>query len=390
MGTENGNNSRIRHMATMSATLTTKPRALTDGSRLITEACVRAGADVFIGYPITPANLLYLYATRRYPRMLAAPDEITTLQWMCGFATTGHVPVTATSFPGYALMVESINMAFMMELPMVIILAQRLGPATGSATTGAQGDLTLLQGTLSGGYSLPTLCISSFDDCWNLSADAVKLAVKLRTPVVLLTSKEMVTTRTSYDWSELPEIEPFARELYEGTAPYKPYAPREDLVSDFLPVGQNKHQVRLTASTHDQSGIIQNVLPEAIENTKRLQAKLDIHLHEYTHFELDEQDGASALVVSFGITAQASREAVRLLRAKGKEVSLLVAKTLLPVPSEYVATCDEYQRVVVAEENLDGRLRHLLYGARGRTGMTGVNGIAKMITPLEIVEEVLK
>jgi 2-oxoglutarate ferredoxin oxidoreductase subunit alpha len=374
----------------MSVTLATTPRALTDGSRLITESCVRAGADVFIGYPITPANLLYLYATRRYPRMLAAPDEITTLQWMCGFSATGHVPVTATSFPGYALMVESINMAFMMELPMVILLAQRLGPATGSATTGAQGDLTLLQGTLSGGYSLPTMCFSNFDDCWNLSAEAVKLAVRLRTPVVLLTSKEMVMTRISYDWSGLPEIEPAERRYYEGSERYLPYSPGEDLIPDFLPVGQNRHQVRLTASTHDQSGIIQNVLPEAIDNTRRLQEKLEQHLADFTFFELDEEKGAETIIVSYGITAQASREAVKILRERGNRVSLLVAKTLLPIPDIYVETCDRYERVVVAEENLNGRLRFLLYGARGRKGLTGVNGIAKMISPREIVEEVLR
>ena len=374
----------------MTATLSTTPKALTDGSRLITEACVRAGADVFIGYPITPANLLYLYATRRYPRMLAAPDEITTLQWMCGFATTGHIPVTATSFPGYALMVESINMAFMMELPMVIILAQRLGPATGSATTGAQGDLTLLQGTLSGGYSLPTLCISNFDDCWAMSAEAVRMASSLRTPVVLLTSKEMVMTRLSYDWSGLPEIHPVERKRYTGSGPYLPYSVDDDLVPGFLPVGQNEHQVRLTASTHDKSGIIQNVLPEAIENTKRLQAKLDLHMPSFCFFALDEQKGADSLVVSYGITAQASREAVELLRKQGKKVSHLVAKTLLPVPENYVEVCDRYERVIVAEENLNGRLRVLLYGARGRKGLTGVNSISKMISPAEIVEEVLR
>jgi 2-oxoglutarate ferredoxin oxidoreductase subunit alpha len=372
----------------MSVLLSTTPKALTDGSRLITEACVRAGADVFIGYPITPANLLYLYATRRYPKMLAAPDEITTLQWMCGFSVAGQMPVTATSFPGYALMLESINMAFMMELPMVIVLAQRMGPATGSATTGAQGDLTLLQGTLSGGYSLPTLCISNFDDCWSLSAEAVKLAQTLRTPVVLLTSKEMIMTRLSYDWSALPEIQRAERRSYVGSEPYLPYQTGEDLVPDFLSVSQNRHQVRLTASTHDKSGIIQNMLPEAIENTMRLQAKLDLHLPDFTFFELDEQRDADTLVVSYGITAQASREAVRLMRNQGRKVSLLVPKTLLPTPSKYVDVCDGYGRVVVAEENLNGRLRTLLYGTRGRDGLTGVNGISKMISPEEIMEEV--
>ncbi len=237
---------------------------------------------------------------------------------------------------------------------------------------------------------MPTLCVSSFDDCWTLSAEAVKLATTLRSPVVLLTSKEMVMTRMSYDWSGLPAVEPIDRTFYESSEPYMPYAAGEDLVSDFLPVGQNQHQVRITASTHDKNGIIQNALPEAIENTKRLQHKLENALPAFTFFELDEQEGADTLLVSYDITAQASRAALKLLRDSGKKVSFLVVKTLLPNPEVYVETCDRYRRVVVAEENLSGQLRQLLYGTRGREGVTGVNGIAKMISPVEIVQEVLK
>ena len=136
-----------------------------DNSRLITESLVRAGADVFIGYPITPANLLYYYANKRFPSFFAAPDEITTIQLMSGFAATGKVPVTATSFPGFALMIESINMAYMMELPMVIVLVQRLGPSTGSATGGAQGDISLVSNIISGGLAIPVFSVSDSLDC---------------------------------------------------------------------------------------------------------------------------------------------------------------------------------------------------------------------------------
>lgn len=374
----------------MHPTMESKSKAFIDGSRLITESCVRAGADVFIGYPITPANLLYLYANKRYPQMLAAPDEITTLQWMTGYATTGHVPVTATSFPGYALMIESINMAYMMELPMVIILVQRLGPATGTATCGAQGDLSVVYGTMSGGFTIPTLCISNLDDCWTLSAKAVETAVKLRTPVVLLTSKEMVMTLLSYDWSKLAEIKSVKAKSYEGKEPYLPYEFDESLVPDFLAVSQKDHQVRVTASTHDKKGILQNTSPEAIENTKRLQKKVEKHIDEYTFYELDEQEGADTLLISYDITAQASREAVKQLRLKGKKVSFLAAKTLFPIPQIYIELASKYSRIVVAEENLTGQLRQLLFGVAGRNGVTGVNGIAKMISPIEIVEEVLR
>ena len=128
-----------------------------DGSLLVIEAMARAGAGAYIGYPITPVNRLFDGAKRRIPIALEAPDEITALQWSAGFSSTGTFPVTASAFPGFALMIESLNMSFMMEFPMVIILAQRLGPSTGSATTGGQGDLLLLRGCISGGYPLPVL-----------------------------------------------------------------------------------------------------------------------------------------------------------------------------------------------------------------------------------------
>ena len=364
--------------------------AFIDGSRLITESCVRAGADIFIGYPITPANLLYSYAVRRYPKMMAAPDEITTIQWMSGFAATGHIPVTATSFPGYALMIESINMAFMMELPMVIILVQRLGPATGTATSGAMGDLSVVAGTVSGGFQLPTFAISSIKDCWDLPPKAIETAMKLRTPVILLTSKEMIMTLCSFDLSSLENIDINKMKMYDGEEEYLPYRPDNDGVPPFLPLTQNKHQIRFTASTHDMKGILQNSSPEAINNSKRLYHKLINHLDSFTFYESDEQTDANTLIVAYDVAAQAAREAVKTLRASGEKISLLIAKTVLPVPDIYIDILERYPRVVIAEENLDGQLRNLLFGKSGRKGVSGVNGIAKMISPEAIITEVMK
>jgi 2-oxoglutarate ferredoxin oxidoreductase subunit alpha len=365
-------------------------RAFIDGSRLITESCVRAGADVFIGYPITPANLLYLYAGRRYPKMMAAPDEITTLQWMAGFSATGSFPVTATSFPGYALMTESINMAFMMELPMLIILVQRLGPATGTATAGAMGDLSVVNGTISGGYCLPAFAISSLKDCWDIPPIAIKTAMRLRTPVIILTSKEMAMTLSSFDISDLDPVTRKQMKIYDSEEPYIPYRPDNDGVPPFLPVTQRKHQVRLTASTHDMKGILQNSTPESINNSKRLYHKIINHLDSFTHFELTENKEADTIIVAYDIASQASREAASGLVSMGKPVSLLIAKTLLPVPEIYIDILAKYKKIVIAEENLDGQFRKLLFGNAGRKGATGVNSIAAMISPDEIIAEVLR
>ncbi|MFA5782928.1 MAG: hypothetical protein WC868_11745 [Bacteroidales bacterium] len=363
---------------------------LTDSSRLITAALAEAGADVFVGYPITPANLIYYYASKRFPTFMAAPDEITTIQWMTGFSAVGRLPITATSFPGYALMIEGINMAYMMELPMVIIFVQRLGPATGSATRGAQGDVALLSGSISGGMAIPSFSISNTADCWNLPPKALEVAVKLRTPVIIFTSKEEVMTTFSIKREILHNIERIPREQYNKSDTYIPYEFDEKLVPSFLSLAQTSHQVRFTASTHDKKGIIQNATTEALENSMRLHWKIVNNLESYTYYELDEQPGANVLLLSFGITSQAGREAVKTLRSEGKQVSHLIAKTLLPVPQEYYEICKKYKSVVVAEENLSGQYRQLLFGSKPESHISGVNAFGKMVNPGMIIKEITK
>jgi 2-oxoglutarate/2-oxoacid ferredoxin oxidoreductase subunit alpha len=362
----------------------------TDNSKIVTEALVESGADVFIGYPITPANLLYQYASSRFQIFMAAPDEITTLQWMTGFSATGKIPVTATSFPGFALMIESINMAYMMELPMIIILVQRLGPATGTATTGAQGDIALLNGMISGGMTLPTFNFSNSLDCWDLSSKAVEFAVKHRTPVVILTSKEEMMTKLSLDINQLKNISKIEREYYDSDEPYFPYKAEKNLVPPFLPLANEKHQVRITASTHNTRGIIQNSTVESMNNSKRLHFKNFRNMADYCFYDLDEQERANTILISYGITALATKEAVFNLRTKGKKVSLLIAKTLLPIPQIYFDVATKYEHIIVAEENLTGQYKQILFGNNASPNVTGVNEFGKMINPNSIIKEVMK
>ena len=364
-------------------------RSLIDGSMLIVEAAARAGVDAFVGYPITPANLLYLHSSRRFPLVLPATDEITTLQWMAGLSAAGRIPMTATSYPGLALMLESMGMAFMMELPMLIVLAQRLGPATGSATCGAQGDLLLVRGINSGGYPLPTFCVSGLDDCWTLTAKAVETAIRLRTPVILLTSKEMAMTLRDFDISSLGNPPAFKRKPFEGPGDYVPYRAEPEEAPAFVPVGDPDHRVRLTASTHDENGDLQHTSPGALANTRRLHDKIVGNLPRFTEFEYDKGK-ADSLIIAFDVTAEAARDALDTLRAKGIDASLLVPKTLFPVPRAYLDIAASHSRVVVAEENQDGQYRHILFGEAGRPGLSGINAVGRMIGPEEIVAEVSK
>jgi 2-oxoglutarate ferredoxin oxidoreductase subunit alpha len=368
----------------------TQKTVLTDGSMIITEACVQSGAEVFIGYPITPSNRFYQYASNRFPLFLAGPDEITVMQWMAGIATTGKFPVTSTAFPGFALMVEGFNMAYAMELPMLLILTQRLGPSTGSATTGAQGDLGVINGSISGGYPVPVFCPSGFEDGWKLTNEAIKTAINLRTPVVLLTSKEMIMTNKSFDLSTLEPIEKIEKGFKETEIeePFLSYRSGESLVPPYVPVGNDKYKVRINASTHDDEGLIRKDNPESLANTKRLREKIDKRLHEYSFHMLDEDGGNKDLIVTYGISSESARDAVNHLRKEGYKVSLLVVQTLLPVAPELYDIMDRFDRLHIVEENLNGIYREILFGKGQSKRIKGVNQIGKMITPNEIINSV--
>lgn len=360
----------------------------TDASMLITEACVKAGADVFVGYPITPSNRFYEYGTQRFPSFLAGPDEITVMQWMAGYSAAGKFPVSATAFPGLALMTEGLNMAYAMELPMLLILTQRLGPSTGSATTGAQGDLMFLNGSISGHYPIPVFSHSNFEDSWDMTYEAIKTAIKFRTPVILLTSKELVMTNKSFDLSKLKDIKPVEKFSTKVVEPYKPYKSGEEMVPPYIPLGDDKYQVRINASTHNDAGLIKKNDPESMANTKRLKEKFEKRIDEITFYDFDDQKDAKKLVVTYGISADAARDAVSELRNSGEKVSLLVVKTMIPVPPKVMKIMDGFDSVIFVEENIGGIYKEIVYGKNAPKKVSSVNKIGSLISPSEIVKAV--
>ena len=359
-----------------------KSLTLVDGSLLITEALAQSGADMFIGYPITPSNRFYAYG---FPLFFPAPDEITVLQWMSGAAASGKLPVTATAFPGLALMVESINMAFAMELPMIIVVTQRLGPSTGSATTGAQGDLSLLNGIVPG-YQVPTFCPSNFVDCWTLANKAVETALNFRTPVFILTSKEMVMTSKSFDLDILPEIKNF-RNPADDEEDFRPY----DLIDVAHPVphflGDNELQVRFNASTHNKEGrIIKD--GESLQLTYNLRNKINSCAVELSEYDYWQEKDAQQLIVSYGVSTLAAMDAWLELKKSDQPVSLLIIKTLIPLSSQVKQLITSYKKAVIVEENVNGQLKELIFGIDPPPGVSSVNKLGQMITPSEILTKI--
>ncbi len=153
-------------------------------------------------------------------------------------------------------------------------------------------------------------------------------------------------------------------------------------------MSNSKHQVRYTASTHNENGILEGITPGALGNTIAIHEKIESNLDSYLYYELDKADTSDTLLVSYGITANAAREAAQRLKDEGRAVSVLIAKTMLPIPDAYLNIISGYQKVIIAEENHHGLYSKLLFGAKAPANIHRVNTIGRMISPDEIIEEV--
>jgi 2-oxoglutarate/2-oxoacid ferredoxin oxidoreductase subunit alpha len=363
---------------------------LRSGNQMVAEAALRAGCRFFSGYPITPASELYREMTGRLQARgdvaVGAPDEISALCYCIGASQGGVKAMTATSGPGWALMVEAFQYAVMTETPVVVVVVQRLGPSTGGATQGAQGDVLLVEFATSGGYTVPVFAPSTAVESFALTMHAFNWAERLRTPVVLLSDKEVAMTYEAVDLGALPDEPGWGREPAVVTGYRAVGFEGVDEVPPFAAVG-GPLKVTLTGSAHNKDGWLRKNDPESLEVLRHLEAKVAARAPEMAMVTEDLDDGADTLIVGYGISARAAREAARLARAAGRRVSFLGVLTLFPVPAAAIrAAARTARRVVVVEENLTGLYRSVLAAALPGLDLRGVNKLGGMIRPAEILE----
>ena len=360
---------------------------------MVAEGALAAGCRFFAGYPITPASEIYEVMMRELVAQgglaLSAPDEISSLCYCVGASLRGLKAMTATSGPGWALMIETVQYALMTETPVVIALVQRLGPSTGGATQGAQGDIFLAEFSTSGGYTIPVFAPSNAAECYELTQQAFNWSERLRSPVVLLTDKEVGMTTEVVDDAALAKLSPVERSWADAKAPFAAYdIERAEEVPGFAPVGGGV-KVTVTGSAHDRRGRLRKVSPEVVEMLIHLQRKIDAHAAEMALARPDLDPDASCLLVSYGITARAAREAVGVLRKEGFPISFLQIQTLFPVPAEALHWATAGVRTAfVAEENLTGQYRTVLAPLLAGKRLLGINKVGSMISPDEIIRAI--
>ena len=365
--------------------------SLMEGNEAIGWGAVAAGCNFFAGYPITPATTIYNTMLKLLPPKggvcLQGEDEIASIGFCLGASMAGMKAMTATSGPGISLYSEQISFAIGSEIPLVIVDVQRLGPSTGSATKGADGDIQFLQWGNSGGLPVIVLAPTDVKDCYELTVEAFNLAERYRCPVFVAANKEISMTRETICLDELTLPPVVERRQADPEKPFLPFqVDGGRQVPDFLPIG-SRTLVRQTSSTHGVNGYITTDPAEIATMQARLKEKIEGAVGDFTIYDEIVTPGADTLIVTYGVTARAAKVAVARLQAQGRPTSLLVLKTLWPVPEDLIRSkAAPYKRVVVAEMNLGQYVREIQRLLPGQTVAFagGMNG--ELIKPGQIME----
>ncbi|WP_016698078.1 2-oxoacid:acceptor oxidoreductase subunit alpha [Actinoalloteichus spitiensis] len=336
----------------------------------IVAAGQRSGLDVFLGtYPITPASDV-LHELSKHKNFgvttFQAEDEIAGIGAALGASYGGALGVTTTSGPGIALKSETIGLAVMTELPLLICDIQRGGPSTGLPTKTEQADLLQAMYGRNGEAPVPVLAPSSPADCFDVALDAARIALTYRTPVLLLSDGYIANGSEPWllpDLAELPDLRvPFASEANapDGSGEFWPYLrDPETLARPWAVPGTPglEHRIGGLEKSDGRGDISYD--PDNHDRMVRIrQAKIDgITVPD---LEVDDPSGvADVLVLGWGSTFGPIGAACRRVRAAGTPIAQAHLRHLNPMPSNLGDVLGRYRRVVVPEMNL-GQLATLL------------------------------
>ena len=327
-----------------------------------------SGLQVFLGaYPITPASDI-LHELSKHKAFgvttFQAEDEIAGIGAALGASFAGALGVTTTSGPGLSLKGETLGLAVMLELPLVVVDVQRGGPSTGLPTKTEQSDLLQAINGRNGEAPLPVIAPQSPADCFDAALEAARIAVTYRTPVILLSDGYLANG--SEPWS-LPDVETLARidpdfATADADTVFLPYArDPQTLARPWAPPGVAGLEHRIGGlEKADGTGDI-SYDPANHDHMVRLrQAKIDGIAATIPEVEVDDPDGhAKILVIGWGSTYGPIGAGCRRARVAGHRIAQAHLRHLNPFPANLGEVLAAYDRVIVPEMNL-GQLRGLL------------------------------
>ena len=335
------------------------------GNNAIGLGALIAGLDFFSAYPITPATEVAIYVARHLPKrggtLIQAEDEIASISQVLGASYAGKKAMTSTSGPGLSLMSEMLGMAFMAELPCVVVDVQRGGPSTGLPTKHEQSDLFLAIHGGHGDAGRIVLSVESIHDCIDLTVVAFNLAEKYQCPVLLLSDGSLAFSTQNVPYPNPDDYHVVERKRWDGQGEYRRYTLTEDGISPMADPGTPGGMHIATGLEHNEAG-----LPSyASANHEAMQAKrfnkLKNVVNDVAPTEVDGEGAADLGLIAWGSTIGVVREALQRLRAEGYKVKGFYPKLLNPLPvqqfEDFGASC---KRLLLPEVNFQGQLAHFV------------------------------
>ncbi len=325
-----------------------------NGDVACAEGAICAGCRFFAGYPITPATEIAERMSERLPQIggsyIQMEDEIASMNAVLGASWAGVKAMTATSGPGFSLMMENLGLGVMMETPCVLVNIQRAGPSTGLPTMVAQGDMMQARWGSHGSYEIIALCPSSPQEMFELTVTAFNLSEKYRVPVLVMADEAVGHMSEKVIIREIvPEDLTTRKQPKVPPEKYRPYMPDKDLVPPMAIAGQG-YRFHTTGLTHDEKGYPVITAEAQDRLIRRLVDKIRVNRKDIIRYEEVQTEDAKIIVCAYGISARVARYAVQLARNEGIKAGLLRLITVWPFPEERVRELAAHTEAFVVPE----------------------------------------
>jgi 2-oxoglutarate/2-oxoacid ferredoxin oxidoreductase subunit alpha len=340
---------------------------LLNGNTAVCLGAMHAGMNFYAGYPISPATQILIWMERNAPApgkfVYQVSSEIESITALLGGGFAGKKAMTATAGPGFSLMSEGLGLAWMAEIPLVVVNVQRGGPATGLPTKTEQSDLFGSMYPAHGDVKLPLIAPGTVEECFYAAVHAFNWAERYQGPVVVLTEHALADRNQNIPKPKLDEIPVEDRLTYSGEEGYQRYESGE--VSP-MPIPGGPGGYVANGSEHDGMGDTTHLGSRHVQMTERRWGK--IKLLEDGDFEADHTESSVALV-PWGGSKGPAREAYERLREAGEDIAWYYTMFLNPLPPEMLAELRKKDLVLVPELNYQGQFSSILrsYGVKAES-----------------------
>ncbi len=310
------------------------------GDEACAEGAVAAGCRFFAGYPITPATEVAEHLAERLPEVggtyIQMEDEIAAIAAVLGGSWAGVKSMTATSGPGFSLMMENLGLGLCTETPCVIVNVQRGGPSTGLPTLGAQGDMMQARWGSHGPYEIIALAPMSPQEIFYQTIDAFNLSETYRVPVLVMTDEIVGHMSERVVIPDAKKIKTAFRTKPSGSKErFRPFLAGPGGIAP-MPAAGDGYRVHITGLTHDEQGYPAMHAEAHAAMLNRITGKIRNNLDAIVRTEAFMLDDAEIAIISYGCSARTGFAAVEDARREGIKAGMLRLITVWPFPEKQI------------------------------------------------------